>query len=66
MVNDKLLESITLFKSIRQGYPLAPYLFVLSADDLRNLLEARMKAGGLRGISIPGGTLQMILLLQSK
>jgi hypothetical protein len=54
-VNNVLSPCIHLHRSIRQGCPLAPYLYVLTVDALGYLLEATHLQGQLRGISLPRG-----------
>nr|QHR88371.1 hypothetical protein Q903MT_gene2384 [Picea sitchensis] len=52
-VNNSLYPHILLHWSIRQGCPLAPHLYVLTADALGYLLEAAHMQRQLRGVSLP-------------
>lgn len=52
-LNGTLSDPITLRRSIRQGCPLAPLLFVIAADALGWLVSDSMNRGELQGIKIP-------------
>ncbi len=38
-VNEELIEDFRFAKSVRQGCPLAPYLFILAMDVLGHMLD---------------------------
>jgi hypothetical protein len=54
-MNNYLSPCIDLHGSIRQGYALAPYLYVLIVDALGYLLESIHSQGPLRGLYLPRG-----------
>ena len=45
-------------KGVRQGYPLAPYIFFIVWEVLTHLIKKAEAEGRLRGISLPGGRKQ--------
>ena len=51
-LNGQLTQGIKLKKSIRQGCPLAPLLFVNAADPLGWLVQDKMKHGLIKGIPV--------------
>jgi hypothetical protein len=51
-VNNTLTIHIPMHRSIRQGYPLAPSLYVLVVDAPRYLLESARIQGRIEGISL--------------
>ena len=54
-MNNVLSPSIHLHRSIRQGFPLPPYLYLLVANDIAYLLEVVHCQVQLQGISLPEG-----------
>ncbi len=52
-VNDEAGEDFQLTRSIRQGCPLAPYLFILVTDVLGHMLEDAKH--GIEGLNLPRG-----------
>ena len=48
-MSNSLSRHIHLHRSIRQGCPLAPYLYALTVDALGYLLEATLHQGKIRG-----------------
>ena len=53
-LNGQLSPSISLMRSIRQGCPLAPLLFVMVADALGWLVQDAIQQGQIQGVAIPG------------
>ena len=51
-VNNSLSLSIHIHRLIRSGCPLAPYLYVLTANALGYLLEATLHQGKIRRVSL--------------
>lgn len=51
-LNGNLTHPISLKRSIKQGYPLAPLLFVIVADALGWMVQNSMQSGKLQGIPI--------------
>lgn len=51
-MNGELTKLIKLFRSIRQGCPLAPYLFVLVADLFILMVKTSKE---IRGLTLPSG-----------
>lgn len=58
IVNGERTESFRLFRSVRQGCPLAPYLFVLLIDLFLQLIKS---ASDIEGLQLPGGRTLRIL-----
>ncbi|KAL3679581.1 hypothetical protein R1sor_022537 [Riccia sorocarpa] len=54
-INGWYTEEINLNRGVRQGCPVAPYLFVLSTQPLMVLFEKAQREGQLTGIKLPGG-----------
>ena len=50
-INNTLSPHIHLHKSIKQGCPLAPYLYVLNVDALGYLLETTNQQAHIRGVT---------------
>ena len=55
LVNNSLSPHIHLHKLIRQGYLLTTYIYVLTTNALRYLLEESLHQGKTRGVSLPRG-----------
>ena len=60
-LNGSLSPAITLRRSIRQGCPLAPLLFVIVADALGWLIQDSLSAGLIKGVPVPGITKHLCL-----
>ena len=60
-LNGTLTPSIILKRSIRQGCPLAPLLFVIVADALGWLVQDAMVKGDIKGIHIEGNPKDLCL-----
>lgn len=56
VVNGTLSAPIELKRSIRQGCPLAPLLFVITVDSLGWIISNFMDKGKIKGIHIPGAS----------
>ncbi|XP_059070148.1 secreted RxLR effector protein 78-like [Cryptomeria japonica] len=54
-VNGSLSQNITLGRSIRQGCPLAPALFVIAAGALFYILRDSTISPNVKGIKLPNG-----------
>ncbi|KAL3700453.1 hypothetical protein R1sor_018475 [Riccia sorocarpa] len=54
-VNGWFTDVVPLERGVRQGCPMAPYLFVLSTQPLMLLFEKAQKDGRIEGIHLPGG-----------
>ena len=52
-IDGEISKSIPLGRSIRQGYPLAPVLYVIVADALNYILKSTEFAPPIKGISLP-------------
>lgn len=55
-INNSLSSWISLHRSIQQGCPLAPYLYVLTIDALGYLLEVARIQGKVQNICLPNGS----------
>ena len=51
IIGGRMGEGFTLERSVRQGCPLAPYLFLFFAEAMAHFLQARTT--GLRGMHLP-------------
>ena len=51
-------ESFKIERGVRQGCPLAPYLFLIVGEALTHMIKKAVKEGRLRGITLPGGKKQ--------
>lgn len=60
-LNGEISPSIILRRSIRQGCPLAPLLFVIVADALGWLIRDAITAGHTNGLNIPGAQQDLCL-----
>jgi hypothetical protein len=61
-VNGSPFSSFKIARRIRQGCPLAPYLFLLVAEVLNAMVRKEVKTGTVRGISLPFGNRQQVIL----
>ena len=52
-INGEISESIPLGRSIRQGCPLAPALYVIAADAMNYILKSTEFGPPIKGISLP-------------
>ena len=59
-INNSQSEAFGLFRSIRQGFPLAPTLYVLAAEGFGYLLAHSVSSGLVRGISLPESSAQIV------
>lgn len=55
ILNGRVGKNFTLQRSVRQGCPLAPYLYLSVADVLGHMLDDETR--GLTGLRLPDGTL---------
>jgi hypothetical protein len=62
-VNGRLTEKFTITQGVRQGCPLAPYLFLIIGEVLNMSIKAEASIGHIRGITLPG-TLELQIILQ--
>ena len=53
VVNNTLSPCIPLHHAIREGFPLAPHLYVVIMDDLGYLLETSQVQGHIQGVILP-------------
>lgn len=54
------LRRLDIYRSIRQGFPLAPTLYVLTAEGFGYLLAHSVSSGLVCGISLPKSSSQLI------
>jgi hypothetical protein len=59
-INGAQSDTFGLFRSIRQGCPLAPALYVLAAEGFGYLLANSVSTGLVRGISLPDSPSQLV------
>ena len=59
-INNSQSEAFGLFRSIRQGFRLAPALYVLAAEGFGYLLAHSVSSGLVRGISLPESSTQLV------
>jgi hypothetical protein len=60
-VNGFISESFRIKRGVRQGCPVAPYLFIIAAEVLNIMVMAEMEAGRVKGIELPFGNRQQII-----
>jgi hypothetical protein len=61
-LNGEPTESFEICRRVRQGCPLAPYLFLLVGETLHAATRAAVAASTLSGIMLPDGVTQQTLL----
>ena len=52
LLNGSPIGLFTHTKGIRQGHPLSPFLFILTAKGLRKLIQDQVGRGRIRGLSL--------------
>lgn len=60
-VNGKLSPAFDIERGVRQGCPLAPYLFFIVAEVLNTIFKRNAKLGLIRGIQLPCDRQQILL-----
>jgi hypothetical protein len=60
-VNGSLFDSFSIKRGVRQGCPLAPYLFIIAAEVLNMMVKAEVVSGHVKGIELPCGNRQQII-----
>jgi hypothetical protein len=61
-MNGSITDQFNIDRGIRQGCPLAPYLFLFVAEALHSATRAAATLGQLTGINLPDGITQQLLL----
>jgi hypothetical protein len=61
-LNGEATVHFPIQRGVRQGCPLAPYLFLLVAEALHSATRAAVADGSLSGITLPDGVTQQTLL----
>ena len=54
-------NSFSIERGVRQGCPLAPYLFLIVEETLTHIVKKAITEGRLRGITLPCGNKQQII-----
>jgi hypothetical protein len=62
VVNGELSDSFSIQRGVRQGCPLAPYLFLVVAQTLNIAAKATMERGAFQGIRLPIGDTRQLML----
>jgi hypothetical protein len=57
-LNGEIIDSFEIGCGVRQGYPLAPYLFLIIAIALYSATKVVITANNLVGITLPDGETQ--------
>jgi hypothetical protein len=60
-VNGSLSDSFSIKRGVRQGCPVAPYLFIIAAKVLNIMVMTEMEAGRVKGIELPFSNRQQII-----
>jgi hypothetical protein len=60
-VNGKLTRKFPINQGVRQGCPLAPYLFLIIGEVLNLCIKAEVEVGRIRGITLPGALEQQTI-----
>jgi hypothetical protein len=61
-LNGRNSDSFAIGRGVRQGCPLAPFLFLLVGETLHAASFRAMQAGSLQGIRLPGGVGQQLMV----
>ena len=59
-LNDNSGEEFKVKRGVRQGYPLAPYLFLIVGETFTHTIKKAVKEGRLK-ITLPGGIKQQCI-----
>ena len=51
-------DNFHIKREVKQGCPLAPYLFLIVGEVFTHVIKKAVKEGRLRGVSLPGGKRQ--------
>lgn len=54
-VNGSQSSLLSIERGVRQGCPLAPYLFLIVAEALNATVKSGVSSGTVKGIKFPGG-----------
>jgi hypothetical protein len=60
-VNGKSTDKFKISQGVRQGCPVAPYLFLIVGEILNECIKREVSVGRIRGIRLPGSEEQQIL-----
>jgi hypothetical protein len=60
-VNGSLSESFKIARGVRQGCPVAPYLFLIAAEVLNMMVATKVEQGRVKGIELPFRNRQQII-----
>lgn len=60
-VNGKLTPDFPINRGVRQGCPIAPYLFLIVSEALNSLVKKHVDLGLVKGIVLPFGKQQVLL-----
>lgn len=62
-MNGKLTQSFPIARGVRQGCPVAPYLFLLIGETLQAMMTAAQFKRQIEGIHFSGTEAQQVILL---
>jgi hypothetical protein len=60
-VNGAHTATFPIERDVRQGCPLAPYLFLIVAEVMNAMVKSEVASGLIRGITLPDGTRQQVI-----
>jgi hypothetical protein len=60
-VNGSLTKSFDIERGVRQGCPMAPYLFLVVAEVMNAMIKMAASTGMVKGINLPGGAHQQVI-----
>lgn len=60
-VNGVAFPPFAIERGVRQGCPLAPYLFIIMAEALNVMVKSEVTLGNIKGITLPGNARQQTL-----
>jgi hypothetical protein len=60
-INGTQTTAFAIERGVRQGCPLAPYLFLIVVEVMNAMVKSEVASGAIRGITLPGGEQQQVI-----
>jgi hypothetical protein len=61
-VNGSVSDSFRIERGVRQGYPIAPYLFLIAVEVLNRMVTAKVGTGRVKSILLPVEGRQLFIM----